>query len=335
MTTRPPVLLLATLLPLAACSDTGVDRDDLASWAVLDPSDPRTLAASVEPYEVNSPLFSDHTVKRRGIAVPDGATITYDDEGPWQFPVGTILVKTFAMPFDLRDPSAGDRLLETRLFVHTAEGWRPYEYRWDEAGEVATRLRVGGDVEVELLDFDGQPMTTSYRIPSEAQCQSCHGGNDLAPIGPRTRQLDRDGQLERLAARGWLDREPGAERTVLPDPFGDDTVERRARSYLEANCAHCHNASAGPATASGLHLSWEIDDPLALGVCRRPFSAGPGSGDRKFDVVPGDPDASIMIYRMESNDPEIKMPEKPNRLIHDDGVALVRAWIEGMPGSCE
>jgi hypothetical protein len=34
---------------------------------------------------------------------------------------------------------------------------------------------------------------------------------------------------------------------------------------------------------------------------------------------------------MESTDPEVKMPELPNRLPHTAGAELVREWIAAMP----
>lgn len=50
-------------------------------------------------------------------------------------------------------------------------------------------------------------------------------------------------------------------------------------------------------------------------------------------IVPGAPDASILLYRMESTDPGIAMPELGRATVHKEGVALVRQWIESMPKS--
>jgi hypothetical protein len=62
-------------------------------------------------------------------------------------------------------------------------------------------------------------------------------------------------------------------------------------------------------------------------------SAGPGAGDRSYDIVPGDPDSSILVFRMESTDPELKMPELPTLTSDAKGTELVRAWIAGMQKS--
>jgi hypothetical protein len=47
------------------------------------------------------------------------------------------------------------------------------------------------------------------------------------------------------------------------------------------------------------------------GVCPRPVAAGHGSGELRYDVVPGEPDQSIIVYRMRSTDPAIRMPQLP------------------------
>ncbi|MDP6946895.1 MAG: hypothetical protein QF464_22285, partial [Myxococcota bacterium] len=116
----------------------------------------------------------------------------------------------------------------------------------------------------------------------------------------------------------------------LVDPFGDAPLEERARSYLDANCGHCHQPG-GNGGASGLVLLASEREPVKNGICKAPVAAGPGSGERHFDIVPGVPDESILMLRMESTDPEVKMPEIPNRLPHEPGIALIRAWIQSLP----
>jgi len=60
-------------------------------------------------------------------------------------------------------------------------------------------------------------------------------------------------------------------------------------------------------------------------------AAGPGSGGRKFGIVPGMPDESILMYRLESDDPKAMMPNLGRTLVHDAGVELVRRWIDSLP----
>ena len=74
--------------------------------------------------------------------------------------------------------------------------------------------------------------------------------------------------------------------------------------------------------------------PATYGICKSPIAAGPGAGGRTADIVPGMPDSSIFIYRMESTDPEIKMPEIPNMVSDDFGVELISEWILSLTGDC-
>jgi mono/diheme cytochrome c family protein len=107
------------------------------------------------------------------------------------------------------------------------------------------------------------------------------------------------------------------------------TLDERARAYLEVNCAHCHNPK-GPARTSALDLLASQTDPTLWGLHKPPVAAGRGTGGRKFDIVPGKPDESIMVFRMESTEPGVMMPELPRRMVDDEGVALIREWIAKM-----
>jgi uncharacterized repeat protein (TIGR03806 family) len=296
-------------------------------------------AEGVVPYAVRSPLFSDYALKERFIVVPDGEAITYRDDAPWEFPPGTIIIKNFGYADDLRDPDGARRILETRILVLGEDGWTPWVYVWNEAQDDAVLEIAGAVVPVSWLDEAGERQDLDYRVPNTNQCGRCHGeAAASAPLGVHTRQLDRDGQIEAMQAAGLFVAPPPveAERARFAMP-GDEAapIAERARAYLDANCAHCHS-STGAAASTGLYLRWQETDPSALGVCRVPFAGGPGTGGRLWDVVPGAPDESVMVYRMESNEVGIMMPELPNQLVDPVGIALVRGWIEGMEaGDCQ
>lgn len=72
------------------------------------------------------------------------------------------------------------------------------------------------------------------------------------------------------------------------------------------------------------------NDPERLGVNKTPVAAGRGSGDRKFGIVPGKPSESILVFRMESDDTGIRMPELGRQLAHKEGLELIKAWIKEM-----
>lgn len=322
-------ILLA--LALASCGDGGGDGapERLSEWGLFTDGVAQAPAPGVLPYTVVSPLFSDYAAKHRFIRVPEGTAAQYTSEGPWDFPEGTVLVKTFSFPVDRRDPAAGERIIETRLLVLEEGTWQPYVYLW--GGDEAFLTQVGARVDVEWIHDDGETRTLTYRVPNAAQCANCHGGlEDVEPLGPRTLQMDHSGQLERLEAAGLFAAPLPAERDALVDPEGSEgSLEERARAYLHANCGHCHR-DQGSAGQSGLWLTAEVSEELQLGVCKRPVAAGRAAGGRSFDIVPGEPDESVMVYRMESDEAGIKMPELPSQLVHAEGVALIREWIAAM-----
>jgi hypothetical protein len=157
------------------------------------------------------------------------------------------------------------------------------------------------------------------------------------PIGPSARQLNgsinghSENQLVQLAQGGWLTGLPPIEKVARLASYENvnESLDSRARAWLEINCAHCHRPD-GPAKTSGLHLLADTKNPYELGVGKAPVAAGRGSGGRNFDIVPGNPDASILYYRINSDDPGVMMPELGKKLIHTEGIDLIREWISSM-----
>lgn len=319
----------------------------LSDWGLFEGTGATQIPAEgVVPYQVASTLFADFSSKHRFIRLPEGGRIGYDNEAVWDFPVGTVLVKTFSYLHDLRDPSLGEDIVETRLIIREEAGWNAITYLWNAEETEASRVAIGASVHVEWTDMAGALRTLEYRVPTNAQCRTCHGGSGaVTPLALRTRQMDRlnnygsgdINQIDHMATLGMFDVAPPAEsdRPNLVDPFGAGDLDARVRSYFDANCAHCHH-DGGAASASGLWLNWEQQGPQHQGVCKRPPAAGPGTCDLDFDIVPGDPEHSIMICRVASEVPDIKMPELPTQLHDPAGLALLTEWIAAMPAdNCE
>lgn len=367
---RSAAVALAVLV--AACAAPACDSDagdaavgpvrpapDGAPWATLAEWRLFTDTARQEPndgvvrFDVIAPLFSDYADKHRFIWVPDGADVDVTEVGPWSLPVGAIVVKTFAYPVDARDPSLGERLIETRLLVHEAAGgWvaHTYVYAAADPDPRRARLKPAGDIiPVSWIDAAGATRSVDYVVPTANECTECHGAAGATELlGVRTRQLDRDvvvagevvGQLDHLAAAlGFAS--PGADpgRDVMVDPLGDGDLTSRARAWLDVNCAHCHSAT-GEAGQKALLLDWESTDPAVAspidwGACKVPTSSGGANCERVYDIVPGDPDASVLMCRIESDVGKVQMPPLGRRLVHTEGVAVIRAWIAGMePTGC-
>ncbi|MEO0464553.1 MAG: SO2930 family diheme c-type cytochrome [Pseudomonadota bacterium] len=282
--------------------------------------DPRLIA-----YELNTPLYSDGAEKLRYVYIPEGKQLTAQGDGLLQFPVGSAIIKTFAF-----GEGADQRYIETRVLLHRADGWLALPYMWDEEQTEARLALVGGRVPITTPAGE----TISYQVPNKNQCKNCHQLNDVVtPIGPKARNLSGD-WLEMMGQAGALDKASLAiAATHEPLPVWGDRVSANvalvARAYLDVNCAHCHQPG-GSASNSGLDLRWEQDSPHAIGIHKPPVAAGRGSGGRKVSIVPGDPDASILVYRMSSTEPGVAMPELGRATNDPEGIAAVRAWIEAM-----
>lgn len=347
------VVGIALALACAACtSDAGsrgvsvelarVPYPMLSDYGFFE-GDARDLVPAVElvPFAPVSPLWSDGAYKERLLYVPEGETIGFDENDDWTFPVGTVAVKSFLFPRDLRDPEGTLDPVETRLLVREKGGFKGYVYLWNDARTDAKLLLPGKRLTIESTDQDGKPATQRYQVPNQNQCKNCHARDDvLYLLGVHTRQLnhevDGDNQLDVLADAGLFARDLPSrdELPALADPSGDAPLDDRARAWLEANCAHCHRPGGGGGR-SGLTLLASEDEPRAFGVCKSPVAAGAGSGGLQADIVPGNPDESIAVFRMESDDPEIRMPELPVLTADPFGTQLVRDWIAAMtPEGC-
>lgn len=289
----------------------------LAEFGFFADAPGQRAAVGVTPYRIQTPLWSDGSEKLRFVYLPAGQKAKAQGEGLLDLPVGAALIKTFKMQ---------GRLIETRVLLHRAEGWVALPYQWNRE-QTEARLALAG-ARLELTTPQGQQI--SYAIPNKNQCKECHQQKDaVTPIGPKARNL----------AAAWLDSFYKAGKLdVLPKvtarvPLWEDRARLAAapvaRGWLDSNCAHCHNP-AGSASNSGLDLRWEQASPVALGIYKRPVAAGRGSGGLEFDVLPGHPEKSIMIYRMGSLEGGISMPEVGRSSIDPDGMAAVRKWIGEM-----
>jgi uncharacterized repeat protein (TIGR03806 family) len=321
----------------------------LSEWGLFADIEAERAAETVIGFDVNSVLFADNAGKSRFMHVPTGERITFSDKERWELPLGTVLVKTFWFPEDARDASLGKQLIETRLLIHEPDGWISHVYLYADSQRDAELHDTGKTVDVSFIDAAGVTQQQKYNVPNVFDCQSCHGTTpDTHPLGPRTRQLDREfdhgkgpvNQIDHLAEIGWLDVTPPAERERLVDPAGTGPLVERARSYLDANCAHCHSVG-GKAESTGFYVDYARTDPATgdpgdWGECKFPTSAGPATGGHTYDLVPGKPEESIVIHRVASIEPNVKMPPLLTRLSDAQGVAVLTDWIAAMPArTCE
>jgi len=319
-------------------------------------SDYRLFADSTNPmsnanaggiiYDLNTPLFTDYANKFRFVFVPEGTQAVYLTQEAFEFPVGTIIAKTFTIQADLRDSSSAQDIIETRLLIHRKEGWSALPYIWNQDKTDAELSVAGGTELVTWIDKDGNTQSTNYVVPNTNNCANCHGEDELIPIGPKARSLNKDfpydsgaaNQLAHWTAQGILIGAPADTSTIDTIPLWGDasaSLDARARGYLDVNCAHCHQPDIGAADTSGLFLEYFRPFGTDVGLCKPPVAAGIGAGDLDYDIVPGNAAASIMHFRMDSNESEVRMPEIGRSVIHSEGVELIRDWINAMaPNTC-
>lgn len=312
----------------------------LSAYGLFADAPAQTPNQGVLPYDLKVPLFTDYAEKYRFVYVPEGRPAIYNGQETFEFPVGSVLVKTFAYPADLRNPDADIRLVETRLLIHQKEGWNAWTYVWNDEQTDAS-LKVAGKVlPIEFVDREGQPRLINYVVPNKNQCKGCHTfDRALTPIGPKARNLNKDfhyadqpvNQLVMWSEKSILTGVPSPEQIEVLPAMEDSAapIDKRARAYLDINCAHCHRRE-GPGSTSGLFLTYGEQNPTAWGLKKRPVAAGRGSGGLTYDIAPGDAKSSILYYRMESQDPGIMMPEVGRTMVHVEGLDLIRDWINQM-----
>lgn len=298
-------------------------------------------ADDVLPYSLNSPLFSDYAHKLRFIKMPKGIKVNYNPDSVLQFPIGTVIAKTFYYKNDERNEAKGRRLMETRVLVHEVKGWKALPYIWNNEQTEATLEVAGGSESVAWIDELGKKKSLEYVIPNMNQCKGCHEKQGImTPIGPSARQLNGEfsygngthlNQLTYWKQKNAIDNLPKPTEIPKMPAYSDlnASLDLRAKAYLDINCAHCHNPK-GPAQSSGLFLHWDNLNKTSFGFMKTPVAAGRGSGNLSYDIVPGKPEESILAYRMHSLDPGIMMPELGRVLSHKEGVDLIANWIKSL-----
>jgi uncharacterized repeat protein (TIGR03806 family) len=295
-------------------------------------------AKGVMPYTLNAPLFSDYAYKVRFVKLPDNQYVNYNSDSVFSFPVGTVIAKTFYYPHDFKNEKKGRRLLETRILIHEEKGWIALPYIWNDEQTEAFLEVAGGTTNVNFKDDKGAKQAFEYTIPNKNQCKGCHEKSGvLTPIGPSARQLNGDFYYAESIENQLIKWKNAEILRGVPDDINSipkfvnysdikANINDRAKAYLDVNCAHCHNRQ-GPAQTSGLFLDWLTTDSTAYGFYKTPVAAGRGSGNLKYSIVPGKPHESILLYRMQSLDPGVMMPELGRSRLHTEGLQLIKDWI--------
>ena len=317
--TREPARILKLEVPQAAVTFP-LNLSDTGCFESVTDLSPRP---GVVPYEVNAPLWSDGSEKLRFIELPPDEAIAIREDGGWDLPEGTVMIKTFS--YDVNG-SGSARPVEIRVMVLRPHGWEFHSYRYDPAIEDAVLLDDAAEENVG----DG----LVHGFPSRWTCTVCHRESALQVLGVRADQLNRDvvyddglaHQLDAMAAIGMFDRDVMASSSpamARPD-HDDDALELRARAYLHSNCSHCHQNGGWVPTE--LNMDLRYDTPTsATNTCGEPTSYG----ELGVRIVPGDAAGSRIVERMSTAGIQ-RMPPVATALVDPTGVQVVSAWIDAM-----
>ena len=325
---------------VAAASPTGAIPATLAGTGAFADTASLTPAPGVVAYDLNHPFWSDGAIKRRWFSLPStNLTIAFAPESPWGFPTSMVWIKHFDLLLTNGDPDSARRI-ETRLLVKNADGSGGYgvTYRW---GGATNPVLVSSDglSEPFLIDDGGTIRTQVWRYPSRTECLQCHRVGAGFALGFDTPQLNRDmnygagditNQLRRLSAVGYFHTNLASLNLLRAHPHPADatvSIEARARSYLQANCANCH-FPGGPVPAG---FDSRLFTPLsAAAIVNGPLAND--FGDTNNAVLrPGSVPHSMVHSRISFRGPG-QMPPLGSNLVDTQGVALIAAWIGQLAG---
>jgi uncharacterized repeat protein (TIGR03806 family) len=306
------------LVPAAPSQDKVPER--LSNTGCFQAANPQLPVPGVVSYDVRVPFWSDGAVKRRYMALPDGAAATIGPTGALQFPVGAVLIKQFTID---------DRPVETRLMMKYRDSqWVGYSYVWEADGSDA---HLRDDAETETRDWDGQ--TWSY--PSRGDCLGCHNGDrglglevaqlEMMRSFPETgRSANQLASFRRVGlVQGDVPRVQQLPKLSSTAPLGD-----RARAYLHTNCAICHTRPGPTPVDMDLRFTTALGD---TGLCDGTKQGDLGvAGARR--LVAGEPARSVISLRMHATGHDHMPPIGPQQGDRD-GEDLIDAWIRSLP-SC-
>lgn len=318
-----PVQSPAQAWPALSLRDTGLYAD----W------DTKSVAASKIRFSPQYPLWTDGAIKTRWMELPAGTHIDASNPDAWQFPVGTRFWKEFRF----------SRRAETRFIEHTADGWKYATYAWNEDESDATLAPERGIARSVVIRDN-----VRHAIPSRSDCKSCHEGSPARILGFSTLQLsaDRDPNaphaeplpadadtLRTLIKRGIVRGLPAHLQNGAPRIAAKTPTARAALGYLHGNCSYCHTFS-GELASLKFSLQYPFAAPPAdhppavattLGqISKYVPSAWEGPGER---IAAGNPDRSVLAFRVASRNPVSQMPPVGTRIVDDEAVALIRKWI--------
>ncbi|QDT44324.1 Quinoprotein glucose dehydrogenase B precursor [Gimesia alba] len=321
----------------------------LSQTGLFESTKTHQVAPGVIPYSINAPAWADYATAERFVALPGDSSVEVVKKQEWKFPKDSVLMKTISLETERGNPQS-TRRLETQLLHFNGARWLGYSYRWNEEQTDAELVSREGDnlkLEISSQVNPQEKVSSDWHIPSRAECAVCHTPfqNHLSVLSFEAAQLNRnqkygdmvDNQIRALAHIKVLPEsvwnEAKASKTLtLANPHNASVdVKLRARSYLHANCRHCHRNNGGGGSTIELGASFDRAGMKAVGV--KPTQGTFGITEARI-ISPGDPFRSVLLYRI-SKLGKGRMPYSGSSMVDVKATQLIREWIERMQTSSD
>ena len=351
----------------ATASDPAKFPRTLSASGLFADTKAHAVAPGVVKFEINAPQWQDYATSEHFLAAPGTAPVfDYAEKKQipgnvdWHwyrmlFPENTALVKTLSLETERGNP-ATRRRVETQVMLFDGQYWHGYTYAWrDDQSDADLVPAEGAEKSIAVKDpvFAGGVRQQTWNFAGRSQCMQCHHNWAEYTLAFNPEQLHRDidtpagrvNQLKQLCDAGTLQRRTRDDKP-LPVYSGEDLkkerrlvnpadasvkLDDRAKSYLHANCGHCHRMGGGGAVDFELHAFTDWSSKKLLGV--KP-SRGTFDLPDACVIAPGEPERSTLYYRMAKFGTG-RMPHVGAEFVDEAGVALVGRWIASLKGKDE
>jgi putative heme-binding domain-containing protein len=320
-----------------------------------------SLAEGVVKYEIASHQWQDYAHSEHFIALPDRQPVrdyAMKKQIPgnvnwnwyrFHFPARTVLFKTMSLDMIQGQPSSRKRI-ETQVMLFDGQFWTGYTYAWrDDQTDADLVAADGMDQSFKIQDpiFANNTRYQNWNFAARNQCMQCHHAWAEHTLAFNIEQLNRPvggkSQLQSFVEGGLMERwvrEKEGEKKIdnytqkdlqstrrLADPHSPlEKLADRAKSYLHANCAHCHRFGGG----GGVDFELQA---FSDSIEKKVLNATPVRGtfelpDAKV-IAPGHPEKSTLYYRM-AKFGSGRMPHIGSEFVDERGVAIIHDWITSL-----
>jgi glucose/arabinose dehydrogenase len=265
-------------------------------------------------FDLNAPVWLPGISVRRWLRVPEGRRIGFSPDADWRLPSGTIVMQHF---------DAGGRKLETHVYWgRGSDCYRAAAYRWNQSGDDAQLIEDG-----EVISIASR---RHWYSPGPEECFRPESTVAGFVLQLSARQLSRS-TLRKWENLGLLEpklQDSGIEAIPQLQPLNEEEAppEVRVRSYLDANCAVCHQ----PGGPSRGWFDARFSTPLAKqNLINGELVAGDLGISGARVVVAGSPEKSILYQRLKRTDffrmPPVSVNDEPSPALE-----VMARWIRSL-----